>query len=144
MHPILSSPRRLGLYLLGTTPFAILLAILLHASGRLTLPESYLLAFPFCLIYAFDCLSAWYICRVTPLRTAGGARLLSTHGAAAVVASGMMLLVAQGLARLIGIEPARLGPQLPLLFGFGVLGYLLSVASLYVLLGLEASRPAAR
>lgn len=144
MHPILASPRKLGLYLLGTTPFAVLLAILLHASGHLTLAESYLLAVPFCLIYAFDCLSAWYICRVTPLRNAGGARLISTHGAAAVAASALMLLIAQGLARLIGIAPERLAPELPLLFGTGVLGYLLSVASHYVLLALEASREAER
>jgi hypothetical protein len=144
MHPILASPRKLGVYLLGTTPFAVLLAILLHASGHLTLGESYSLAFPFCLIYAFDCLSAWYICRVTPLRTAGGARLLSTHGMAAVAASALMLLVAQGLARLLVIAPERLAPELPLLFGTGVLGYLLSVASHYVYLALETSREAER
>lgn len=132
------------MYLLGTSPFAVLLAILLHASGRLSLAESYLLAVPFCVIYAFDCLSAWYICRVTPLRTTVGARLLSTHGAAAVAASALMLLVAQGLARLIGIGSERLGPELPLLFSTGVLGYLLSVASHYVLLALEASRAAER
>jgi LytS/YehU family sensor histidine kinase len=102
------------------------------------------LALPFCLIYAFDCLSAWYVCRVTPLRTAGGARLISTHGMAALAASGLMLLVAQGLARLIGIPPERLQSGIPLLFGTGVLGYLLSVASHYVLLALEASRAAER
>src|SRR5437773_8167669 len=108
MHPLFASPRKLGLYLLGTSPFAILLAILLHSSGHLTLAESYSLAVPFCLIYAFDCLSAWYICRVTPLRSAGGARLITTHGMAAVTAAGLMLLVAQALARLIGIAPDRL------------------------------------
>ena len=144
MHPILASPRKLGLYLLGTIPFAVLLAILLHASGRLSLAESYSLAIPFCLIYAFDCLSAWYVCRVTPLRSAGGARLLSTHGMAAIAASALMLLIAQGLARLIGITPDQLRPEMPLLFGTGVLGYLLSVASHYVYLALEASRAAER
>jgi two-component system, LytTR family, sensor histidine kinase AlgZ len=144
MHPIFASPRRLGFYLLGTTPFAALLTFLLHLSGQLTLAESAGLAFPFCLIYSFDCLSAWYICRVTPLHNAGAARIISTHGMAALAASALMLLIAQAIARLIGISPARLGPQLPLLFGTGVLGYLLSVASHYVLLALEASRAAER
>ena len=99
---------------------------------------------PFCLIYAFICLSAWYVCRVTPLRTATGARLLSTHGMAALAASGLMLLVARAIARLISVEPERLQPEIPLLFGTGVLGYLLSVASHYVLLALETSREAER
>ena len=144
MHPILARPGRLGFYLLGSTPFAGLLAFLLHASGRLNWTESASLAFPFCLIYAFVCLSAWYVCRVTPLRTATGTRLLSTHGMAALAASGLMLLVARGIARLISIEPERLQPVIPLLFGTGVLGYLLSVASHYVMLALEASREAER
>ena len=144
MHPLLASPRKLGLYLLGTLPFAGLLAFLLHTSGRLSWSECVWLAVPFCLIYAFDCLSAWYVCRVTPLRTAGAARLASTHGMSAAAASGLMLLVAQGLARAIGITSERLAPELPLLFATGVLGYLLSVACHYVLLALEASRQAER
>src|SRR6476646_1640596 len=144
MHPILTRPGRLFFYLLGSTPFAGLLAFLLHASGRLNWTEAALLAFPFCLIYSFICLSAWYVCRVTPLRGATGTRLLSTHGMAALVASGLMLVVAQGVARLISVQPERLQPELPLLVGTGVLGYLLSVASHYVMLALEASRQAER
>jgi two-component system, LytTR family, sensor histidine kinase AlgZ len=144
MHPLLARPGRLGFYLLGSTPFAGLLASLLHASGHLSWRESLLLAFPYCLIYAFICLSAWYVCRVTPLRTAGGGRLLSTHGMAALAASGLMLWVAQVIARTISVDPERLQPAIPLLFGTGVLGYLLSVASHYVLLALEASREAER
>jgi sensor histidine kinase YesM len=144
MHPILASPRRLGLYLLCTTPFAALLVFLLHLSGHLTLTQSLSLALPFCLVDAFLCTTTWYICRVTPLRTAGGVRLASTYGMAALAASGLMLLVAQGIARLIGIAPELLHLYLPLLFGTGVLGYLLSVASFYVMLALEASRQAER
>src|SRR5947209_12690923 len=124
MHPILASPRRLGLYLLISTPFAALLIFLLHVSGHLTFQESILLSLPFCVVDAFLCMTAWYICRVTPVRTAGAARLASTYGMSALVASGLMLLVAQGIARVIPISPERLHPDLPLLFGTGVLGYL--------------------
>jgi hypothetical protein len=144
MHPILASPRRLGFYLLGVTPFAGLLTFLMHVSGHLTLPESAWLAFPVCWIYSFLCATAWYICRVTPLRTAGGARLVSTFGMAALVASSLMVAVSEGIASLIGITAERLHPEIPLLFGTGVLGYLLSVASYYVMLALEASRQAER
>src|SRR5436190_3687679 len=137
MHPLLSSPRRLAFYLLGITPFASLLALLLHLQGRLTWTESAGLAFPYCLIYAFDCLSAWYVCRVTPLRSTSGTRLITTHGMAAIVASAIMILVARGIAWAIGIPFDRLHSALPLLFTTGVLGYLLSVASHYVLLALD-------
>src|SRR5260370_8277518 len=113
MHPILARAGRLGIYLLGSTPFACLQAFLLHASGRLSWTESAALAFPFCLIYAFVSLSAWYVCRVTPLRTATGARLLSTHGMAALAARGLMLLVAQAPPPITRLPPDPFHPPLP-------------------------------
>src|SRR5215472_5593955 len=144
MSNVVPQPGRYGFYLLGSLPFAALMAFLIRASGPLTWTESVSLALPLGLAYTFVCLSPRYVCRVTPLRTAGVTRLLTTHGAGALVASGLMLLMAQGLARLLSIAPDRLQPEIPLLFGTGVLGYLLSVASHYVLLALDASRQAER
>src|SRR5581483_9895805 len=74
----------------------------------------------------------------------GAARLLSTFGMSALAASGLMLLGAEAIARLIGINQERLHPEIPLLFGTGVFGYLLSVASYYVMMALETSRQAER
>jgi LytS/YehU family sensor histidine kinase len=71
-------------------------------------------------------------------------RLITTHLAAALVASGLWLLVARLLARMIPIAPPRLQLDLPLIYAVGVLLYLLSVAADYVMLALEASREAER
>ena len=144
MQSFAARAARLGLYLALVVPFAALLAFLLGESGRLSWSESVWLAVPLCVVYSVVCLSARYVCRVTPLRTSGVTRLLSTFGVGAITASGILMLMAQGLGRLVSIPPERLRPEMPLLFGTGVLGYLLSVASHYVALALAASRDAER
>jgi two-component system sensor histidine kinase AlgZ len=144
MHPILARPGRLAFYLLATLPYSGLMALLMGVTPHVTWAQSVSLTIPLGLFYSFLCLSAWYVCRVTPLRSAGAARLISTHGVTALAASGIQLAVAQALARMIGIPADHLLPEVPMLFAAGVLGYLLSVAAHYVLLALEASRAAER
>jgi two-component system, LytTR family, sensor histidine kinase AlgZ len=144
MHPILAKPGRLALYQLGWGPFSALLTLLLGYAGHLSWGESAALAVPLCHVYAFLCLSSWYVCRVTPLRTTTVPRLLFTHLAAAPIPGGLYVLLAKFIARLVSIPPERLAPDLPLLYGAGVLLYLLSVAFHYVLLAMEASREAER
>ena len=148
MHPILSQFRRLAIYLIAWIPLAALLAYILATSGGATWRDAATLALPLCLVYAFVCLSAWYSCRVTPLEESSFSKLLGTHFAGALVASGLWLLVARILASELSETQSfrgldrRLIPQLPLIFGTGVLLYLLSVAFYYVLLAVEASREA--
>lgn len=144
MHPILARPGRLAIYLLASTPFAALMAVLMGITPHVTWVQSISLAVPLGLFYSFLCLSAWYVCRVMPLRSTVASRIISTHGVTALVASGIQLLVARALARLIGIPWNNLLPEIHLLFGTGVLGYLLSVAGNYALLAVEASREAER
>jgi hypothetical protein len=148
MHPILRQFRRLALYLLAWTPLAALLVYLLAVPGGLSRQWALALVAPLCLIYAFVCLSAWYSCRSTPLETSGLFRLAITHLAAAVLMSLLWLAMARGLAVALssfdsfqGIDQ-HIGRQYPLLFGSGVLLYLLAVAFHYVLLSFEASREA--
>ncbi len=147
MHPILGSLRKLGLYLLGWSPLIVLAADQLRSSG-LTLNEAVALAIPLCLIYAFICLSSWWLCRLTPLRGRGWERVVTIHLAASVVAATMWTLNARTLAE--GLSDLHLmSSPLPLLmraasqlFGLGLLFYLLTVAMSYVLLAVEASRQA--
>jgi two-component system, LytTR family, sensor histidine kinase AlgZ len=147
MHPILASFRKLGLYLLGWTPLVVLVADQLKSSG-LPLNESVALAVPLCLVYAFICLSSWWLCRLTPLRGRGLERAVTTHLAASVVAATIWILNARGLAaglaalHLISSPHAVLMRAAGNLFGLGVLLYLLTVAMDYVLLAVEASRQA--
>jgi len=147
MHPILASFRKLGLYLLGWTPLAVVVADQLRTSG-LPLHEAVALAIPLSLLYAFVCLSSWWLCRLTPLRGRGLERTLITHLAAGVVASALWIFIARGLAAaLSGLHllssprPLLMGAASQL-FGLGVLLYLLTVAMDYVLLAVEASRQA--
>ncbi len=148
MHPILGQLRRLLLYLLGWIPLAGMLTYLLAVPGGLTWVEASTVAFILCLLYAFVCLAAWYPCLATPLDRSSLPRFLFTHVAGALVASALWLLAARVLGRMLaglddfhGID-ARLSKDFPLLFGTGVLLYLLAVGFHYVLLAVEASREA--
>jgi two-component system, LytTR family, sensor histidine kinase AlgZ len=148
MHPILAQLRRLLLYLLGWIPLAGMLTYLLAVPGGLSWLEASTVALVLCLLYAFVCLAAWYPCRATPLERSSLPRFLFTHIAGALVASGLWLFAARILGRMLaglddfhGID-RRLTLDFPLLFGTGVLLYLLAVGFHYVLLAVEASREA--
>src|SRR5437763_17089687 len=101
MHPILASRRRLVLYLFAWTPILALLAYVSRfaggtmagatlAGGTTWWAAAEVLA-PSCLLFAFACLSPWYIGRAQPLRWPRLAELLFTWGAAGV-AGGLLLV----------------------------------------------------
>src|SRR2546425_999849 len=131
MHPFLTSIRRLGFYLLAWLPLAALLVTLLFVPGHLELDNAVRLCVPLCLVYAFICLSAWYVCRVLPVREGGLRRLLITHVMDALIGAGVWVLLARLLAGVLRIPAERMKTVSPLLFGTGVLLYLLSVAFHY-------------
>jgi hypothetical protein len=150
MHPILGQLRRLIVYLLAWIPLAAILLYLLGSLGGLGWERATALAIPLCAIYAFICLSAWYSCRGTPIEGSSFSRLALTHLLAAVVATCVWLVFARALALILvnwpffsGIDQ-QAAKSVPLLFGSGVLLYLLSVALHYVLLSGEASHEAER
>lgn len=148
MHPLLAQLRRLIFYLLGWIPLAAMLAYLLAVPGGLTWWQAFVVSVPLCLLYAFVCMAAWYPCLATPLERSSVPRFLVTHVLGAIVASGLWIIAARLLARmLIGFEGFsgivfQLSKDFPLLFGTGVLLYLLAVGFHYVLLAVEASRQA--
>jgi two-component system sensor histidine kinase AlgZ len=147
MHPLIAGQGRLSLYLLAWTPLALLLAYLLVMMGGLGWQEAVTLSLPLALFYAFICLTPWYMCRVLPLDGSPAFKILGNHLAAAIVAGLTWIVLAKGLGLLLGryFFPRlnqRFSPQLPLLFGIGVLLYLLSVALHYVLLSMESSKEA--
>ncbi len=108
--------------------------------------EAAIIAFPMCLLYAFVCMASWYLCRAIPLRETEILRLAGTHATAAVLCSGIWLVIGQALALLLdatsdfeGIDERYLS-QLPILFLSGILLFLLAVSFNYLLIMLEASR----
>jgi len=147
MHPLICGQGRLSLYLVAWTPLALLLAYLSVMMGGLAWLEAVALNLPLALFYAFVCLTPWYMCRVLPIGSSPAYKILGNHLAAAIVAGLTWIVLAKGLAFGLGryFFPRlneRFSPQLPLLFGIGVLLYLLSVALHYVLLSMESSKEA--
>ncbi len=144
MHPILSRPRQILLYVVLWIPLTALLLYLLHAGG-LSLPEGGVVLSALAPVYALMCLLAWYPCRATPLQRAGVVRIVATHSAAALLLSGTWMFLAMlYVSALVLLQPFRsLGNHANLyrlIFVTGVLLYLFWVASFYVLLTMEASQ----
>jgi two-component system sensor histidine kinase AlgZ len=148
MHPILGNLRRLIPYLLAWIPLEGMLVYLLAVPGGLTWTEAFAVGIPLCVLYAFMCLAAFYSCRGTPLDRTSKLKIALTHSLAAVIVSGFWILAAKALAHVLsgfpifrGLEP-RLSKNFPLLFGTGILLYLLVVAFFYVLLAVQESQDA--
>jgi two-component system sensor histidine kinase AlgZ len=146
MHPILSRPGRLGLYLLAWAPLTAILAGLLVLSGSLTWLEAGVLAMPLALVYAFLCLSSWYLCQSFPIATSRVGPLAVTLAVGSMVAGALWLLGAATFASLLALLPPfialpdHLSRAGPVIFLVGVLLYLLIVALHYALIALEAAR----
>jgi two-component system sensor histidine kinase AlgZ len=159
MHPILAVKGRLLLYLVAWFPAGGLLAALLAFSGAFTWPEAFVFSMPVALVYAFVCLGAYYLCRAVPVGSTALLRLASTQLTAAGVSASLWVLAGRGWVELLvrwGIPPASsgslspFGPSpgesyargAPVVFGVGVLLFLLASSLQYVILALEASRKA--
>jgi hypothetical protein len=148
MHPILAGGSRLALYLGSWAFVGGLLAALLVGRVAATWPGATAVSLPLAMAYAFICLSAWYVARSLPLRATSRLRIVSTALATSAVSSAGWLLMARvwtdGLrARgwLSGPAPDRGGLE-TLVFGLGVLLYLLSLAVSYLLITFEETRDA--
>jgi hypothetical protein len=109
------------------------------ASGGASWTQNTAVLAPACFLFAFACLSPWPICRVRPLCLANAAMLAATWAAAAAAASAMFTGAAWAMARVEG-RPAA---HLDLLFGVGMLLYLLSAGLHYAALAAEEAREAA-
>lgn len=147
MHPLLTR-NRLGLYLLGWIPLAVVVVFLMTSGGDLSWLESSVIAIPLCLVYAFICLSAWYTAKGAPIQRETALRLIVLHSVAAALVSyfwmGWAWVLVAALSRTSAFQglDRRFAPHAVILFGAGYLIYSLSVASHYVILSLEASREA--
>jgi len=155
MHPLLVSGAALAIYLAGWVPLTALLVYVLEASGSLGWGASAAIVAPACVVYAFVCLSPWYVVRMLPLGTAGVPRILLTNFSAAIAGSILWVSIARAMAVALtrvapGLRPDLLAPSIdqrfrqhtPLLFGMGVLLYLLSAGVHYIMASAEESREA--
>jgi two-component system, LytTR family, sensor histidine kinase AlgZ len=149
MHPILAGGARIAMYFSFWLLTGVLLAAVLASQAELTVAESLLVTLPLATMYAFVCLSAWYVARSMPLGGTGGVRIAATATTASLASSAAWALLARVWTRLLhwsgaAEAAATAGGVYALLFGFGVLLYLLSIAGSYLLVTFERSRDAER
>src|SRR5690348_3113229 len=143
MHPLLASRRRLLLYLLAWTPIVALLVYVSAAAGAAPIDAVWVYG-PACAVFAFVCLSPWTMCRGRPLRLSDLSQLLLTFVTAGAVGSLVLAGVAMGMAYMLSRPAVLAGGRIGLLFGIGVLLYLLSTGLHYAALAVEASHDAER
>ncbi|HEY0873303.1 MAG TPA: histidine kinase [Vicinamibacterales bacterium] len=147
MHPLFARSERLALYLALWMIVGALLATLLASEANLTVRQSAVMAFPLALAYAFVCLSAWYVSRSAPLATSGVTRVIGTAAGASFLSSALWLVLARGwntvLTRFWGVN-APFREIVAVLFGFGLLLYMLSIAVSYIIAAFEHARDAER
>jgi sensor histidine kinase YesM len=147
VHPILGRAERLASYLLAWTVVAVFAAAVLTRFD-LSWLEALTFTVPLFLVYAFACLSAWYVCRAMPLRSSGLARVLASSGLTAIMSSAIWIAMARVWITMLAATPtfadasARYDQQLPFLFAMGVMLFLLAIAVHYALLAFEAVREA--
>jgi two-component system, LytTR family, sensor histidine kinase AlgZ len=133
MHPLLASDRRILLYAAMWATILALLSAILRVSGGVDWRTAVSGLAPACLLFAFICLTPWYLCRVRPLRQPHRAVAPSLGAAAA----GSAIFVAAAW-----LASPLLAPNLPLLFALGLLLYLLSAGLHYAAIASVEQREA--
>jgi signal transduction histidine kinase len=148
MHPILGQGRRLALYLGTWVLVGALVAQQLASQADLDWIAALAAGLPLALVYAFVCLSAWYVARGMPLSATGAIRIVtSAFAAAALSSAGWVAIARLWLTALISrrwIPRDTEAAGDALFFGLGVLLYLLSLAVSYLLATFEATRETER
>ena len=149
MHPILGSAQRRTLYLASWTVIALLVAVAwAAANAEAGIAAALAVVVLPCLVQAFVCLSAWYVCRAAPLGAVSLVRTLAMHAGAGVVAATVWAAVwafwTGVLAGLPGFGDAvRVPPaQLAAVVAAGMLLFWLSSLLHYLLAAFEQSRRA--
>ncbi len=145
MHPLLARPASFAVYLLAWVPLTAILGALLVLAGGLTPIEAAVVSPLLTGVYAFVCLSSWYLCVAFPIRTSRLLPLAVTLTVASIVAASLWVLWGATLGGLLALAPPFVGlPEAlrratPVVLLVGVLLYLLAVALHYLL---AASREA--
>ena len=148
MHPILADRKKLLIYLAAWVLVGILLAFLFVPA--LDWATSLLISMPMAFVYAFMSLASWYTSRSLPLESTGILRIVVVTILSSMLSSVLWLIIARGvslvLANILSLPEVaeQFKSSFPILFGAGVLLYLLTTAVHYLLIAFEASRNAER
>jgi sensor histidine kinase YesM len=160
MHPILGHRQRLFLYLASWLAAGALLAGVLTMVVGWTPVRAAAEALPMALLYAFMCLSAWWVCRAAPLGRTPASRVLVMLLVAAIVSAGAWAVITAVWGRVLesvlagalagspavtAAEATRARAGASSVFATaGVPLYLFSAAVHYLIIAFESSRAAER
>jgi hypothetical protein len=139
VHPLLARSGALAVYLLAWVPLTAILGALLVLAGGMTALEAAVVSPLLTGVYAFVCLSSWYLCVAFPIRASRIFPLAVTLTVASFVAASLWVLWGATLGGLLALAPpfATLPEALrratPVVLLLGVLLYLLAVALHYLL-----------
>jgi hypothetical protein len=149
VNPVFASRTRTLLYVAAWLPIAALLTPVLARGGSIGWIDAAAIVVPMCLVYAFICHAAWYLCSAVPLET-DPVRLAATHGTAAAVSAVVWVNLGwiwasmlQSAFDIAGLS-SRYVAQVPFLLISGVLLFILAVAFNYLLITFEVSKRAER
>jgi hypothetical protein len=150
MHPIAGRGGRLVPLVGLWVPIGALLALLLVTQFGIGWRPALLVALPLTGLYAFVCLSSWYVAGGMPLAATGALRLAMTALTASALASAGWVLAARAWTSYLlsrgWVPPFPRGTHGldALLTTFGALIYLLSIALSYLISSLERARDVER
>lgn len=146
MHAILAHKTKLALYLASWLVLSGLLAILATLGGNLTWQEAFALLVPMMLVYAFVCLSTWYLCRVFTLERSSVTLLFGVHIFAAALSTALWLALGNAWVGVLAHVPSFSGiearyPRVwALLAGAAFLLFWLTAVMHYLLISFENTR----
>lgn len=145
MHPILANRSAALSYAALWLGLGLLDAILRSRTGAPLLAAT-IVTMPMALLFGFIALSAWYLCRIAPLRGGEPLRLLAVHGGGAAVSTLLWIAMIHGWSSMVNAQfPGALalvaGHEATIFF-IGLLGFLLSSAAHFLYITFEESRAA--
>ena len=150
MHPFLADARKLLWYELAWLAAGVGLAALLRLDEQADWAGALAFAVPLCLVWSFDSLSAYYVCRSQPYRQRRWPVTLSLFGGASLLSALVWLGAGEAWNYLAGdILRGRpfvtmSSPGWVLYFAAGFALYLLSLLAHDVLIAFETVQDAAR
>jgi two-component system, LytTR family, sensor histidine kinase AlgZ len=146
MHPILYNRQRLILYLLAWIVMSLLLALQIAYMENIPWLNAVVFILPPGIIYAFIALSAFFLCRIFPLKTSMITQLLVLYAATGLVTSGVWSLLGYGwswaLNEIFTSSFILSINTIILLLIFGAIGYWFSVAVHYLIITFQQSQEA--
>jgi two-component system, LytTR family, sensor histidine kinase AlgZ len=150
MHPIFSDNRNLLWYMGAWLCAGLFIAAMLAMTGYAPWTRSMVFAVPVTLVFGFEALSAYYLCRSLPFAQRRWPSAIAVFGGASLL-SGLYLaaigLIWNSLWRTFGEEQGILVMRqnvIVMFFAAGVLFYLLSIFAHDVLIAFESVREAAQ